>query len=136
MKERAWLVFATLGGLFIYWGVHQLVIIPTTSGEHWDWLSPTPELIEYIKFRFQNLGAFTLANGLFILGISLTGLRQREEWAWAGLVVVPLYILFLTGIFNWFFLSRSRWRCSRGGRCGPAAASCYLSFPTAGELDG
>lgn len=101
MKDKAWLVFAVIGGLFIYWGLHQLFIIPGTSGEHWDWLSPTPELIEYIKFRFQNLGAFTLANGLFILGLSLTGLRQRERWAWTGLVVVPLYLLFLTGIFYW-----------------------------------
>jgi len=103
LKDKVWLVFAVLGGLFTYWGLHQLVIIPRTSGEHWDWLSPTPELIEYIKFRFQNLGAFTLANGLFILSLSLTGLRQRERWAWAGLVVVPFYLLFLTGIFYWLF---------------------------------
>lgn len=103
MKAKIWLIFAVLGGLFTYWGLHQLFIIPTTSGEHWDWLSPTPELIEYIKFRFQNLGAITLANGLFILVLSLTGLRQREGWAWAGLVVVPLYLLFLTGIFYWLF---------------------------------
>jgi hypothetical protein len=83
--------------------LQQLVVIPGTSGEYWDWLSPTPELIDYIKWRFQNMGAFTLANGLFILGVSLTGLRQRERWAWAVLVIIPIYILFLTGIFHWLF---------------------------------
>ena len=103
MKNKSWIVFSILSGIFIYWGFHQILIIPTFPADHWDWIVPTTELLEYIKFRFQNLGAFTLANGVFILGVSLTGLHKRERWAWVTLVVVPLYILLLTGIIYWLF---------------------------------
>jgi hypothetical protein len=103
IKSNVWMVFALCGLLFVGWGLHQIFIIPTFTADHWEWLVTTTELLEYIKFRFQNLGAFTLANGVFILGVALTGLRQWERWAWVTLVILPLYILLLTGIFYWLF---------------------------------
>ncbi|MBC8336568.1 MAG: hypothetical protein H8E29_15000 [Anaerolineales bacterium] len=100
VKSNSWIVFALVGFLFVGWGFHQFFVIPTYT-DHWDWLVPTPDLLEYIKFRFQNLGAFTFANGVFVLGVALTGLRKGERWAWVVLTVIPVYILFLTAIFYW-----------------------------------
>jgi hypothetical protein len=104
MKSKIWIFFAAIGVLLSGWGIHQIFIIPASSGEQWNWLVPTPELIEYIKFRFQQLGTISLANGLFILGITLTGFRRHEQWAWSVLTAVPVYILLLTTLFYWLAL--------------------------------
>lgn len=101
MKTKTWKILAVIGSLIAGWGIHQLFIIPTFPADHWDWLIPTPELIEYIKSRFQNMGLFALANGLFILWTAWTGLKNGQRWAWWTLLSVPLYLLLLTAMFYW-----------------------------------
>jgi hypothetical protein len=111
LKTQAWIKFAVFSAIFTYWGIHQIFIIPTLQN-HWDWLAPIPELIEYIHFRFRQLGAITLANGVFTFGVSLTGFRKQEQWAWGALAVVPVYILLLTAISRKMPSSSSPpWKC-------------------------
>ena len=103
VKSNAWLVFAFLGFLFIGWGLHQIFVIPTYD-DHWAWLATgDSEIWDYIKFRFQNHGLWTAANGIFILLVALTGLRNREYWAWWTLAYVPVHIILLTTLFYWLF---------------------------------
>ncbi len=102
-KSNFWIVFALIGFLFIGWGLHQIFVIPTYT-DHWAWLSTgDPEIWDYIKGRFQNHGVWTAANGLFILIVALTGLRNQERWAWLTLAYVPVHILLLTIHFYWLF---------------------------------
>ena len=103
MKEKSWLVFAFIGFLFTGWGLHQIFIIPTYD-DHWAWLSTgNTEIWDYIKFRFQNHGVWTAANGLFMMLVALTGFRNREQWAWWTLAYVPVHIILLTTQFYWLF---------------------------------
>jgi hypothetical protein len=103
VKSNTWIVFTFIGFLFIGWGLHQIFVIPTYT-DHWAWLSTgDPEIWDYIKHRFQNHGVWTAANGLFILLVAVTGLRNRERWAWWTLTYVPVHILLLTIHFYWLF---------------------------------
>ncbi|MDX1616490.1 MAG: hypothetical protein R3300_19425 [Candidatus Promineifilaceae bacterium] len=104
LKNSVWIVFSLVGLSFIYWGIHQLFIIPGFDPEHWAWLTTDPEIIGYIKFWFRIQGLWTVANGLFITVVASTGFRWGERWAGWTLAYVPVHILLLTTQMYWLFI--------------------------------
>lgn len=92
-----------MGSLLIAWGIHQIVIIPGFSPEHWAWLSSDFEIVDYIKFWFRNHGVWTTANGAFFTFIAAASFKKRTRWAWWALAYLPVHIILLTTQFFWLF---------------------------------
>lgn len=82
-------LLAFIGGITVLIGLHFMVIRPTFVffPEDLKFAKTTiaevnPYLIEWIKMVFRSWGSFVFANGIYIMGISLTAFRKKEKWAW------------------------------------------------------
>jgi hypothetical protein len=104
LENKDWIVFAGIGVLLTYWGIHQLFIIPAFGPDHWAWLTSDLETIDYFKFWFRIQGVWTASNGIFITLIASTGFKSGERWAWWILVYVPIHVLLLTTQMYWLFI--------------------------------
>lgn len=104
IRNRAWVILAAVGVLFIVWGLHMIFIIPTYDGSHWNWMNPTVEMMEYYRFLFRILGVWASATGILIATTASTGLRQGSRWAWYALAYTPVQIALLGVMFFWLFM--------------------------------
>jgi hypothetical protein len=69
------------------------VLFDAFTGTTWPALqSADPGAARLIDYQVRVGGAYLLLTGLLILGVSATGLRRGERWAWLVMWAVPLTV--------------------------------------------
>ena len=104
----SWIVFLPIGLVILSYAFDNLFIIPALDpadpARGWDWLTLDPEVIDYFKFYFRNLGLRVLSVGVLTLVAACFGLRKGSRAAWRILWIVPALLLAHILFWPWLLL--------------------------------
>jgi hypothetical protein len=102
VKSLFWVVFLLIGLIILVSSLQNIIFLPLVTPEgRLDWLTSDPEVLDYVAMHFRILGVWQLALGLLVLAIAVTGLRQRQLWAWTVMWIVPVLLLGVTLVMPW-----------------------------------
>jgi len=92
LQDGFWLIFLLFGLLQMSSGLQSLCIL-CREPEHWNWLSNDPEVLDYLNVTWRWIGVTSMAFGLILLVITVTGYVRRERWAWFVMWIWPAYLI-------------------------------------------
>ncbi len=95
VRSYTWLIFAGFGLIFIAYGIYAFTL-QYVQPEHWQWLTPSGLIADYMGGVFRILGMLSIGFGFLTVAISYGSFRRGDKWAWYAFIFYP--ILFLVAI--------------------------------------
>jgi hypothetical protein len=93
----AWVIFATIGVFFIYLGILDSIFGELLDPIIWSEIQNLgSESVSYASLIVRVLGYTMISFGALIFTISVKSYRNREQWAWIALWIVPCFLLLVS----------------------------------------
>lgn len=108
LQRYAWIVLLVVGAIslliglgdFIFAGNGDPALVASMTGTPWTELMVTnPRTANLVNLLSRILGAWLIGFSILAVGISVTGYRKGDRWAWYALWALPLTFVLIFAAF-------------------------------------